>query len=381
MAGLYLHIPFCKQACHYCDFHFSTSHHQRSGVLGAMGRELALQVNYLDNQSVHTVYLGGGTPSLLTAAELAGLLDAVRQHYNVCPDDDGAAPEITLEANPDDLTPDRLATWRRLGINRLSIGIQTFHEPHLRYLNRAHNGRQALDGVRRAQDAGFGNLTIDLIYALPHPDHTVWAADLATALALDVPHLSAYCLTIEPRTVFGHRLTKGTLLPVTDDFAAAQFDQLVAATAGAGYEHYEISSFARPGRYARHNRNYWQGVPYLGIGPSAHSYDGASRQHNVANNTAYVRALQSGTLPATRELLTATEAANEYLMTGLRTQWGCDWDYLTRRWGLPATADQRRQLDRLEALGCVRRDGPTVLLTHRGKLLADQIAADLFYEP
>ncbi|MGB3619503.1 MAG: radical SAM family heme chaperone HemW [Catalinimonas sp.] len=382
MAGLYLHIPFCKQACHYCDFHFSTSKRPelRAAVLGAMERELARQVNYLGGRSVHTVYVGGGTPSLLTDRELGDLFDAVHRHYTVTPDAKGAPPEITLEANPDDLTAARLAAWRAAGVNRLSIGIQTFHEPHLRYLNRAHNRQQALVGVRRAQDAGFEDLTIDLIWAIPHPDHSVWRSDLATALALDVPHVSAYCLTIEPRTVFGRRLQKGELLPVTDDFAAEQFDRLVTTLTAHGYEHYEVSNFARPGRYARHNCNYWRGVPYLGIGPSAHSYDGHSRQHNVPNNGTYVRALAGGELPATRETLTPTEAANEYLMTSLRTQWGCDWAYLTRRWHLPPTAEQRQLLRQYEAWGSVRREGELVYLTHRGKLLADQIAADLFYD-
>ncbi len=250
MSGLYLHIPFCRQACHYCDFHFSTSLARKPAVLAALEREVELRAGYFGPAAapLTSIYFGGGTPSLLSAAELGRLFDAIGRQFPWAAD-----AEITLEANPDDLTPEWLAALRATPVNRLSIGIQSFHEPHLRLMNRAHSAAEAARCVQLAQDAGFPNLSIDLIYGIPAPDHGIWARDLETAFSLNVPHISAYALTVEPRTALGRWTEKGRFRPSTDEFTAHQFEQLTAALTGAGYEHYEISNFAQPGRAARHN--------------------------------------------------------------------------------------------------------------------------------
>jgi oxygen-independent coproporphyrinogen III oxidase len=372
---LYLHVPFCKQACHYCDFHFSTNQQHRRAVVEAMAREIELRHTYLPTRELQTIYFGGGTPSLLTEAELTYLLDAIHRHFIVTPD-----AELTLEANPDDLAEATYLTWLRRYVNRLSIGIQTFDEHTLRWMNRAHTATEAETCVHRARDAGFENLSIDLIYGI---SEGIWPQDLEKALALDVPHLSAYNLTIEPNTAFGRWLAKGRLTPVDESLSATQFTQLTDSLQRGGYEHYEISNFAKKGRYARHNTAYWQRRPYLGIGPSAHSYNGHSRQHNVPSNALYMKALQADNVPAELEQLTPTDQLNEYLLTGLRTQWGCqlaELDALLVAGGLGTSfvAKQARELARLTAAGWLIQEENRLLLTQSGKLFADRVASDLF---
>jgi len=375
MPGLYLHIPFCKQACHYCDFHFSTSMALKGRLVEALVREVELRAAYLGPaQVLETIYFGGGTPSLLTAAELDTIFAALHQHFEVAP---GA--EITLEANPDDLTPAKLRELAASPVNRLSIGLQSFHEPHLRLMNRAHSARESAASVRLAQDVGFENISIDLIYGVPAPDHGLWEQDLAQAFALQVPHLSCYALTIEPDTVFGRRLRKGTFVAPPDEFVAAQFELLLAELPRHGYEQYEISNFCRPGRESRHNSNYWRGVPYLGLGPSAHSFDGRSREYAVPNNTKYVTAvLEQGEVPLTREILSPTDRANEYLMTSLRTARGCDLTYLHQALGVDLPGQRAEYLRELQQNGWATLHDHTLRLTDRGKLLADQITLELF---
>ena len=372
MAGIYLHIPFCKQACHYCDFHFSTNTRQREAMVQAMIKELELQRNYLGKDKVHTIYLGGGTPSLLTQQELGQLLEAVYRHFSV------ANPEITLEANPDDLGRDKLVLLQEVGINRLSIGIQSFHEPHLRYLNRAHNAYEATRCVQQAQDVGFDNVSIDLIYAIPAEDHYIWQQDLARAVALQPQHISSYCLTIEEKTAFGRWQRQGKLRVVSDDFAAEQFDLLVATLTEADYDPYEVSNFCQPGYYSRHNTSYWQGEKYAGIGPSAHSYDGESRQYNVAHNAKYLHALTKGHLPCERETLSRYDHINELVMTGLRTKWGCNLDKLNVLYQYDLYKENATYIDQLIADGKAKMQENRLILTHQGTLLADGIAEDLF---
>ena len=379
MPGLYLHIPFCKQACHYCDFHFSTSLGLKSRVVEAIIRELTLRADYLGAGAVlDTIYFGGGTPSLLSAAELDQLLEAINRHFRVA-----AQAEITLEANPDDLTPATVAALAASPINRLSIGLQSFHEPHLRLMNRAHSAEESTAAVRRAQDAGFENISIDLIYGVPasvDARHGIWQADLAAALALKVSHISAYGLTIEPNTVFARRQLKGTFRAPPDEFVAEQFEMLLTQMRAHGYEQYEISSFCRPGRESRHNSSYWAGVPYLGLGPSAHSFNGHSRQFTVANNHQYATALlDENRVPATVEALSATDRANEYLMTSLRTTRGCDLRHLREHLGRDLEQEQPAYLARLQGNGrAIWRPGELLRLTDAGQLLADQITLDLF---
>ncbi|MBG8556408.1 radical SAM family heme chaperone HemW [Hymenobacter guriensis] len=375
MPGLYLHIPFCKQACHYCDFHFSTSMGLKSRLVDALVQELALRHGYLgSNPTLNTIYLGGGTPSLLTAAELDQLFEAIHRHFQVAAD-----AEITLEANPDDLMPAKVRELAASPVNRLSIGLQSFHEPHLRLMNRAHSATESAAAVRLAQEAGFENISIDLIYGIPAPDHTLWEQDMAAAFALDVPHLSCYALTIEPGTVFGHRQAKGKFRAPPDEFVAQQFELLLTQMRAHGYEQYEVSNFCRPGRESRHNSAYWRGVPYLGIGPSAHSFDGHSRQYTLANNPEYVRAvLERGEVPATVEQLSATDRANEYLMTSLRTAGGCDLAYLRDALRVDLLTERAAYLQRLQTDGLATLQNNLLILTDQGKLLADHITLELF---
>jgi oxygen-independent coproporphyrinogen III oxidase len=373
---LYLHVPFCRQACHYCDFHFSTSLARKAEIVRALAREIALRADYLGVPAapLPSVYFGGGTPSLLSADELLEIFDVIGQYFTLAPD-----AEITLEANPDDLTPTWLAALRRTPVNRLSVGIQSFHEPHLRLMNRAHSAAEALACVRHAQDAGFSNLSIDLIYGIPAPDHSIWERDLETALSLNAPHLSAYALTVEPRTTLGRWAAKGRFIPAPDEFTAHQFERLTDTLTAAGYEHYEVSNFAKPGQHARHNSAYWDGSAYLGIGPSAHSFDGKyTRQANVSSNGGYLTAISADNIPATIEHLTPLDRANEYLMTALRTTRGLDLHRLQQEFGRDLAATHAASLADLVHRSLAVFDGNVLRLTPGGRLLADQITLDLF---
>jgi oxygen-independent coproporphyrinogen-3 oxidase len=376
---LYIHIPFCKQACHYCDFHFSTNMSGKSALVDALCAEIVLQKSYLPGNVLKTIYFGGGTPSLLTEPELQQLFDTIHAHFTIEAGPNGEPAEITLEANPDDLTLGKLMMLRRY-VNRLSIGIQTFDEATLRWMNRAHTATEAQTCVRLARGAGFENISVDLIYGIPNRSPSLWKADLETMLALDVTHLSAYALTIEPDTAFGRWEKTGKLPPVDENLAAEHFEDLTKALTGAGYEHYEISNFARAGHYARHNTAYWQRRPYLGIGPSAHSYNGHSRQYNIANNARYIADIDRTTVPATVEELTTADQVNEYLLTGLRTQWGCSLTELDELLGAEFARIQERDLTKLYASGWLVRAGDRLRLTEAGKLFADRVAATLFVE-
>lgn len=371
---LYVHIPFCKQACHYCDFHFSTNLLAKAELVQAIAHEIDLRAGELPTRRLETIYFGGGTPSLLTEAELSQVLDAIHRNFTVEPD-----AEITLEANPDDLTFEKLRMLRRY-VNRLSIGIQTFDESTLRWMNRAHSATEAERCVGLAWEAGFENMSIDLIYGIPNRPESLWQADLDRALSLRVPHISAYALTIEPDTAFGRWTKTGKLSPVDDALSAVQFEELVHALTKAGYEHYEISNFALPGRYARHNTAYWQQRPYLGIGPAAHSYDGQSRQFNVANNGRYIAALRQDQIPAEREELTQANRVNEYLLTGLRTMWGCQLTELNQLLGEEFLVRNRVEARQLQQAGWLVVDDGVLRLTEAGKLFADRVAADLFVD-
>ncbi|PTX22523.1 oxygen-independent coproporphyrinogen-3 oxidase [Pontibacter mucosus] len=375
MSGIYLHIPFCKQACHYCDFHFSTSMGHKEATIQAIARELELRRNYLQGQEVKTIYFGGGTPSLLTQAELQLLLETIKGLFIVSED-----AEITLEANPDDLKPEKLQELRAAGINRLSIGLQSFHEPHLRLMNRAHNATESLQCVKDAQAAGFDNITVDLIYGIPAPDHSIWLNDLETLFSLNVQHVSCYALTIEPDTALGRWSKKGKFKPSEDDFTAQQFELLLAQMAQHGFVQYEISNFCQPGYESRHNSNYWRGVHYLGVGPSAHSFNGHSRQYNVANNRKYTAAISESIIPAEIEELTLADQANDYLLTTLRTTWGCDLAVLRDKYAYDVQASHEVYLQELQQKGLASIAANVLYLTDKGKLLADQITLDLMLE-
>ncbi|WP_313987673.1 radical SAM family heme chaperone HemW [Xanthocytophaga flavus] len=373
LSGLYIHIPFCKQACYYCDFHFSTNQIQKDAMVKAIIQELKLQTSYLDKPHLETIYFGGGTPSLLTFQQLTDIFDAIYSYYSVSSD-----AEITLEANPDDLDTKTLTNLRQLPINRLSIGIQSFYENHLLYMHRAHTASEGENCVKHAQDKGFQNLTIDLIYGIPHQDHSVWLNDLSKATALNISHISAYCLTIEPQTVFGKWVQQKKINPVDEEFSALQFEMMIQYLENAGFEQYEISNFAKEGMYARHNSSYWLQKHYLGIGPSAHSYNGTSRQFNVANNAAYIQAINQQTVPYTIETLSISEQINDYLLTTLRTRWGCNVELLQQKWQYDLYKHSGLLLEEYFQKGLLQREGPILKLTKSGKLLADEITAELF---
>ncbi len=373
MAGIYLHIPFCKQACHYCDFHFSTNHTVKGELVSAMVKELELQQDYLSGEVIETIYFGGGTPSLLNRDEIDVLFKTIRQLHSVKTD-----AEITLEANPDDLTPDTLALFKQAGINRLSIGVQSFHTPFLIFLNRAHNAETALRCIEYARDAGFTNISIDLIYAIPGETDSLWLADIQQALLLSPEHISCYSLTIEEKTAFGKWAASGKLKPEPDAVAARHLELLMPALNNAGYEQYEVSNFAKPGYYAKHNSSYWRGKKYLGIGPAAHSYNGDSRHYAVANNHQYIRAIAQGVLPVEHETLTREDKINEYILTTLRTSWGTDLSFLNTLYQYNVLTIHADYIQLLVNKNLATLDNHVLRLTNSGKLLADKISSDLF---
>lgn len=372
MAGIYFHIPFCKQACHYCDFHFSTNTSYKEDLVRAIGRELHLQRNYI-SEPVDTIYFGGGTPSLLSGPELNFLLEKTFMYFQVNP---GA--EITLEANPDDLTPDALRTFRELGVNRLSIGIQSFDDNILKSLNRAHDGESAEYCVDLAHNAGFSNISLDLIYAIPGLSDKLWAETIQKALSLKPVHISSYSLTIEEKTTFGRWAAKGKISPVPDDNAAAQLSHLVLALESEGFEQYEISNFALPGFYSRHNSSYWRQLPYLGVGPSAHSYNLMTRQSNISNNHLYMKSLAADQIPSTIEELSREDLINDYLLTTLRTSWGTSLKKLAEEFGYDIRQTHSEYLGQLLSQGFAVLTDSNLVLTRSGKFLADKISADLF---
>lgn len=373
MAGIYLHIPFCKQACHYCDFHFSTSTETRKELIHAIGEEINLQKDYLKKESVNTIYFGGGTPSLLAIDEIASLLEKVYKAFTV-----DSTAEVTLEANPDDLDLKKSRSLRSIGVNRLSIGIQSFDDKILRYLNRAHNSGAAMRSVADARISGFDNISLDLIYAIPGLTSHDWKRTIDMAVQLAPQHISAYTLTIEEKTAFGNWLAKGKMLAVDEELAAGQMQLLVSALAIAGYKQYEISNFALPGFESRHNSNYWSNGAYLGVGPSAHSYNGRTRQHNVANNHLYVRALEESRIPAEAEVLQKEDLINEYILTTLRTDAGCDLRALKTNFGYDVLVEHESYLRELEIHKLIAVVDQHLKLTDAGKLLADKISSDLF---
>ena len=396
MSGLYIHIPYCKQVCYYCDFHFRVSMKDKEAMLAAMKKEIVLRKDYLRTKingngkiPIETLYFGGGTPSVLSVGELTGLLETVAQHYTLA-----TGAEITLEANPDDLTNDYLADLFRLGFNRLSIGIQSFFDDDLHWMNRRHQAHEAVQSVENARRHGFHNINIDLIYGLPSLTQDRWKANLKQALALDVPHLSAYHLTIEPQTVFGKWQKKGTVFTVPEDESVGQFETLLETMEKAGYEHYEISNFARPGFCSRHNTTYWQQRPYIGIGPAAHSYDGKSRQWNISNNSKYIAFLDEAFLSCNqdfevrnasatwfeREHLTPTEQYNDYILVSLRTMWGADTGYICEQFGKVFTNIFLKQAAIYLRNGCLQERAGVFTLTRKGKMMADRIASELFYD-
>jgi len=344
-------------------------------MTAAIVREIELQSAYTVMGKFDTVYFGGGTPSLLEAGELETLLSAVHDTFGI-----SAGAEITLEANPDDLSPEQSASYRSAGINRLSIGIQTFHNPTLNLMNRNHTGKQALEAIEHARSAGFRNISADLIFAVPGRSIDLLELDVHTLLAQRPEHISTYGLTIEPRTVFGKRHSSGDFEPVGEDQNADEFEMIMDTLEAAGYRQYEVSNFSLPGYASVHNSSYWNRVPYLGVGPGAHSFNGQERSHNIASNHLYMTAIAEGKIPCTKEPLDRTDLINEYLMTSLRLDTGCDFGFLKREFGHEPNSEQRSVIGLLLKNGSALMNQDRLLLTRKGRLIADQIAADLFLE-
>ena len=373
MAGIYIHIPFCRQACTYCDFHFSTSTQTVDAMIVSIEKELILRKNYSEDEIVQTIYFGGGTPSLIDTPLIKSLLDVVHREYNVNPD-----AEITLEANPDDLTEEKSEDLIQAGINRLSIGIQSFSDDDLKFMNRAHDSGQALSAVKNARQAGFKNISIDLIYGIQQSSAEQWEKNLDVALNLGVEHLSCYALTIEPRTALADMIRKKKAAPTDDEKTSLDFELLMKRAGEAGFEHYEISNFARDQKYSRHNTSYWQRKKYLGVGPSAHSYNGDSRQWNVSNNQQYIRSLKENIIPFEIEELSESNKFNEYILTSLRTMWGIDISLMEKEFGHLRKKELLRQIQNFIKEGMIMSAGNNFVLTKEGKFFADRIAGEMF---
>jgi oxygen-independent coproporphyrinogen-3 oxidase len=371
MAGIYIHIPFCKQACHYCDFHFSTSMKKSAEMVAALAKEIALRKNEL-TETVETIYFGGGTPSVLSTDEIKCLIEAVYDNFDVSQN-----PEITLEANPDDLSSQRISELKNTRINRLSIGIQSFFDDDLKLMNRAHNAAEAEQSLAEAAQY-FDNISIDLIYGVPGMSDEKWTQNVEKALSFGIPHISSYALTVEPKTAMQKMIASGEMAAPADETASEHFRLLTDMLHAVGFVHYELSNFGKPGFFSRNNSAYWLGKKYLGIGPSAHSYDGFSRSWNIANNSLYLNAIAIGELPSEKETLSKTDRYNEYIMTGLRTIWGVSLDRVEKEFGTDYLEYLEAQSDGFLQNELLVVENRILKTTAKGKFLADGIASDLF---
>ncbi len=373
MAGIYLHIPFCRQKCHYCNFFSVASLHYRDEFLKALNHEIELQKHYLEGETIETIYFGGGTPSLLKGDEINEIFGEINKHYRVSSD-----AEITLEANPDDLDRDTLKMLCNSPVNRLSIGVQSFFDDDLNYLNRVHSSDQALEAVKKAREAGFQNISIDLIYGIPTLNEKKWLSNLETFYTLGITHLSAYALTVEPKTALDVMIRKNRMQAVDEQMMIRHFKLLMDFMKEKNYLHYEISNFCQGTFYSKHNRSYWSGEKYLGLGPSAHSFNKESRKWNISSISGYLKALEMKTIPADIEYLTIPQKYNEYIMTSLRTMWGADYSVIQEKFGEKIAQNFQDNIQKYILSKKIENTENAYFLTDEGKLFADGIAADLF---
>ncbi len=372
VAGIYLHIPFCKKQCSYCDFHFSTTYESyQERMVEALKKELGMRAPDWQTERIETIYFGGGTPSLLSSEQIKDLISMCRELYSVSAD-----PEITLECNPDDCSTEHLQEWKAAGVNRLSIGIQSLNNEQLTWMNRTHNAPEGTAAIHKAIEVGFDNLTVDLMYGLPDLSINEWKNQLSAIASLPVQHISAYCLTVEERTPLAAWVKTGKIQPSGNSDQSEQFLTLVEELNQHGFEQYEISNFARKQAYSKHNTNYWMGVHYIGIGPSAHGFSGNTRYWNIANNSQYMKQIELDTLPETKEELSLRDQFNELIMIGLRTKWGVE---KVKLYALCAVPNEwEMQKDRFIAEGLMMETNTQLILTVEGRLRADAIASDLF---
>jgi len=373
LAGIYLHIPFCKQACTYCNFHFTTSLHYKDELVNALVREVETEKGYLLNEPVQTIYFGGGTPSLLTNSDCEKIMNAIYRNFTISND-----VECTIEANPDDINSEKLKGWKGSGINRLSIGVQSFQEKELRWMNRAHNSEQSIQCIELSRQNGFDNLSIDLIYGSPLLTDDQWKENVTKALSFQIPHLSCYALTVEEKTPLHKNILNSSVQDINTDVQATQFLLLMQWMREYGYEHYEVSNFAKPGFRSRHNSSYWKGEKYLGIGPSAHSYNGTARRWNVSNNQLYIKSITHNLDNRETEILTPVQTLNEYIMISLRTTEGLDLMKLEQNWGADKRKNTETVLKKYASQGLIHSNNEKVHLTDEGMLMADGIASALF---
>ena len=372
MAGIYIHIPFCKQACHYCDFHFSTSMKNKEAMVAALAKEMLLRKSESEDEIIETIYLGGGTPSVLSSEEINFLIETVYKNYKVA-----ERPEITIEANPDDLSELRITELSNSKINRLSIGIQSFFEDDLQMMNRAHNSAEAKLSLAFATEH-FDNISIDLIYGIPGMTNEKWRQNIETALSFGIPHISSYALTVEPKTALRKLIQAGKIAEPKDEVAQQHFEILVDTLENQGFIHYELSNFGKENYFSKNNSAYWLGKKYIGIGPSAHSYNGISRSWNISNNSLYLKSLAENILPNEIEILSVNDRYNEYIMTGLRTIWGVSLDRIQSEFGEKYLNYLLKQSTKFTNDGLLSIENNILKTTKKGKFLTDGIASDLF---
>lgn len=372
MAGIYIHIPFCKQACFYCDFHFSTSLQKKDEMINSLIRELQIRKNELQNTPIETIYFGGGTPSVLSVDEIQLLMNAVYDTYPVIEN-----PEVTLEANPDDLTEEKIRAFSMSPINRLSIGVQSFFEKDLTLMNRAHNSQEAKNCLSIATQY-FKNISVDLIYGIPNCTNQEWLENIRMALSFGISHISSYALTVEPKTALESLIKKGKIEMTSDQVAQEQFHLLTDELEKHHFVHYELSNFGKENYFSKNNTAYWLGKSYLGFGPSAHSFDGKKRSWNIRNNITYIKSLQADQLPIEREVLTKTDQYNEYIMTGLRTIWGVSLQQIEQNFGKNYRTYLQNQCKKYIQQDLLYFEDKILKTTKKGKFLVDGIASDLF---
>ena len=371
MAGIYIHIPFCKKLCHYCDFYHVISNDDNSPFINALIKEAEMRKDYLGKESVSSIYFGGGTPSVLSGDELGMIFDNLKQHFNI-----EAGSEITFEINPDDITPGYLKMLKKTDVNRISMGVQSWRDKDLKMLNRRHTSEQASDALKRIFDAGYKNVTIDLIYGIPGLSSDDWISNLDRTFEFDITHLSAYHLTIEPGTVFGKMKEKGLIEEIDDEESTLQFNTLIEKSEKAGFIHYEISNFGKPGFFSVHNSNYWKQVPYLGLGPSAHSFNGYSRQWNVRDLKKYIKSVNGGKPFYEKEELDIKTRFNEYIMTSLRTMWGIDLDYVEKTFEKEGFDYVVNLSGKFMNYGLMKQEKNTLILTNQGMMISDNIISE-----
>ncbi len=371
MAGIYLHIPLCKKLCFYCDFYHIISTGDNTSLINALVKEAALRKDYIGNEAVSTIYFGGGTPSVLSVEELGTILEHIRKHYRV--EDDC---EISVELNPDDVNTAFLSGLKKLGINRISLGVQSWRDADLKMLNRRHDSAQAAKALKEIISCGFENLSIDLIYGIPGMSQEEWASNLDYSFSFDIKHLSAYHLTFEKGTVFGKMLEKGLIAEVDEEESIVLFNTLIDKAEVAGFIHYEISNFGKPGYFSIHNSNYWKQVNYIGLGPSAHSFNGYSRQWNIRDLKGYIRSVSSGKSYYEHEDLDLKARFNEYVMTSLRTMWGIDLEYVERTFEKEGYDYVVNLAGKFRDYGLISQDKKSLVLTNQGKLISDNIISE-----